>query len=425
MQGEGAGGATSYWRRNLYVLWFAETLTILGFTMCYPFLPFYLGKLGASTTGSQALWTGAMQASSAGCMALAAPLWGMAADRYGRKPMLVRAMVCGAITTGLMGLVMAPWQLLILFILDGALSGTVSAAMTLVAVSTPKERLGYAMGLLQTAIFTGFSLGPLLGGVLADRVGYRPVFGLGSLLLISAAVLALVLTRETFAKPAPGPSESTRGSRLGQLRVILLAGAMPAALGVMFALRLATGAVTPVLPLFVERIAPVGAPIASLTGLTFGVSGVGSAVASLTLGRGADRLGHRLVLMVAGLLMAALFVPLALVRVPWELVACYGLLGFATGGITPSALAIVTNLTPGERRGAVLGVATGVASLGGFIGPFEGSLLAATSNLRLVFLVSGGVMLAFTLWLGAALRPSQSLALERADGISPRSAPRN
>jgi DHA1 family multidrug resistance protein-like MFS transporter len=324
-----------------------------------------------------------------------------------------------------MGVVVAPWQLLILFILDGALSGTVSAAMTLVAVSTPKDRIGYAMGLLQTAIFSGFSLGPLLGGLLADRIGYRSVFGVGSLLLVSAAMLALVLTRETFSRPTPGPSDGRRRSQLTQVRVILIAGAMPAALGVLFALRLATGAVTPVLPLFVERIAPAGTQVASLTGLTFGVSGVGSAIAALTLGRGADRFGHRLVLITAGLLVAALFVPLALVHAPWQLVTCYGLLGFATGGITPSAMAIVTNLTPAERRGAILGVATGVASLGGFFGPFEGSLLAATANFRLVFLVSSGVMLAFTLWLGAATRPSHSIALEGVDVEQPLPTPRN
>lgn len=418
------GAETIPWRRNLYVLWIGETLTILGFSMCYPFLPFYLADLGARSFASQALWSGALLAASAGFMTITSPFWGMAADRYGRKPMLVRAMFCGALTTGLMGLVVAPWQLLILFILDGALSGTVSAAMTLVASTTPKERLGYALGLLQTAVFTGISLGPLVGGVLADRVGYRPVFGLGSLLLIVAALLALTLTRERFVRAPRGQADDVSDGREARLLAIFLAGAVPAAIGILFALRLASAAVTPILPLFVERLSHTGAPVASLTGLTFGVSGIGSALAALSLGRAADRLGHRLVLTSAGLAVALLFVPLALVQSPWQLMVCYGLLGVATGGISPSALAVVSDLTPAARRGVVFGVTSAASSLGGFIGPFGGSLVAANVNLRLVFLLASGVVLAFTIWLSLALRAGRAGTPETADRGQPRPAPR-
>ncbi|HET7034378.1 MAG TPA: MFS transporter [Thermomicrobiaceae bacterium] len=417
------GAETMSWRRNLYVLWVGETLTILGFSMCYPFLPFYLADLGARSFASQALWSGALLAASAGFMTIASPLWGMAADRYGRKPMLVRAMCCGAVTTGLMGLVVAPWQLLILFILDGALSGTVSAAMTLVAATTPKERMGYALGLLQTAVFTGISLGPLVGGVLADRIGYRPVFGLGSVLLIIAALLALTLTRERFVRAPRGAAAGVDDGREARLLAIFLAGAVPAAIGILFALRLATAAVTPILPLFVERLSRTGAPVASLTGLTFGVSGIGSALAALSLGRAADRLGPRRVLTVSGLAVALLFVPLALVQSPWQLIVCYGLLGVATGGIGPSALAVVSDLTPAARRGLVFGVTSAAASLGGFIGPFGGSLVAANFDLRLVFLLGSGEVLAFTLWLGLTLRGPQAGASESADSGQPHPAP--
>jgi DHA1 family multidrug resistance protein-like MFS transporter len=412
------------WRRNVYVLWVAETLTIVGFCMCYPFLPFYLADLGVRSFDRQALWAGAMAASTSGFMAITAPFWGMAADRFGRKPMIVRAMACGAITTGLMGLVVAPWQLLILFIFDGALSGTVTAAMTLVASTTPPKRIGYALGLLQTAIFTGASIGPLIGGVLADRIGYRPVFGIGSLLLFIAAALTFALTREIFVRAPRAGGAGGRSAQGSTLSAILLAGALPASIGMMFALRLATGAVTPVLPLFVKSLAEVGAPLGSLTGLTFGVSGLGSAVAALTLGRAADRLGHRRVLSAAGLAMAALFVPLAFVREPWQLILCYGLLGVAAGGIVPSAQAVVADLTPIERRGAVFGVTSAVGSAGGFIGPFVGSLLATDTNLRLVFLVGGIAMLAFTVWLARALRAPRTEVPAIAAGGAQRAATR-
>lgn len=390
------------------MLWVAETLTIVGFCMCYPFLPFYLADLGVHSPDRQALWAGALTASTSALMAITAPFWGMAADRFGRKPMLVRAMACGAITTGLMGLVSAPWQLLILFILDGAFSGTVTAAMTLVASTTPRQRIGYALGLLQTAIFTGMSLGPLIGGVLADRVGYRPIFGVGSLLLFVAATLTLVLARETFVRPSRTVDNEGAHTSGPPLMAILLAGAVPAAVGMLFVLRLTTSAATPVLPLFVESLAGAGAPLGVLTGLAFGASGFGSAIASLTLGRAADRLGHRRVLIAAGGAMAALFVPLALVRAPWQLVVCYGLLGVAAGGITPSAQGIVADQTPLERRGVVFGVTSAVGSAGGFVGPFMGSLLATNASVRFVFLAGGAMTFGCTLWLARTLRAPSS-----------------
>lgn len=403
------------WQRTLYVLWVAETLTISGFTMCYPFLPFYLAELGAESFESQAVWAGAMSAVSAGAMALTAPFWGVAADRWGRKPMVVRAITCGAITTGLMGLVVAPWQLLVLFMLDGALSGTVAASMTLVAAATPRERLGYALGLLQTAIFTGFSIGPLIGGLLADSLSYRLIFGIGGLMLGLAAILVLTLTREVFTPPARTPRTRPRSAELRRLGAIVGVGAIPAALGIMFALRATTGATQPILPLFVEELARPGAKVAFLAGLTFGASGVGSAVAALTLGRAADRLGHRPVLVVSGLVVAVLFLPLAIVQEPWQLIVCYGLLGVATGGIFPSAHAVLADLTPVARRGLIFGVSSAVASLGGFVGPFGGSLLATTFDLRLVFLVSGIIMLAATLWITQALRAPSVLPSDVAD----------
>ncbi|HUG94673.1 MAG TPA: MFS transporter, partial [Pleomorphomonadaceae bacterium] len=169
-----------------------------------------------------------------------------------------------------------------------------------------------------------------------------------------------------------------------------------------------TGAMLPILPLFVEELAAPGARVATLAGLTFGISGIGSAVASLIIGRASDRIGHRLVLIVACFSVAALFLPLALVTSPWQLIVCYGLLGIATGGIIPSAQAVVADLTPPERRGVVFGLTSAAASVGGFIGPMGGSLLATTVDLRFVFLASAAVMLISAIWVTIALNAARA-----------------
>ena len=122
------------WRRNLAALWFAEFTAIVGFSFAFPFLPVFLSQdLGMREPHQLALWAGLAGSASGFSMAIASPIWGALADRYGRRSMLLRAMVGGGISVGLMGLAQVPWHLVALRFLQGASSGTVAAANALVA----------------------------------------------------------------------------------------------------------------------------------------------------------------------------------------------------------------------------------------------------------------------------------------------------
>src|SRR3990172_9238727 len=92
------------WQRNLYTVVAAQMVAMIGFGIAQPFLPFYLQELGVESTSEVAFWVGLISSLQPICLALAAPVWGMLADRYGRKPMLVRAMIGGSIALGLAGL---------------------------------------------------------------------------------------------------------------------------------------------------------------------------------------------------------------------------------------------------------------------------------------------------------------------------------
>src|SRR5699024_3244043 len=142
----------------------------------------------------------------AAMMAITSPIWGALADRKGRKPMLLRAQFASFVTIGLAALVVSPMQMLGLRVIEGALAGTVAAATALVAVTMPKERLGYGLGLIQTAVFSGAAVGPLIGGVLADQIGYRWTFGVASLMLLGAGLITLFFVQEKFTAP-PAPAK--------------------------------------------------------------------------------------------------------------------------------------------------------------------------------------------------------------------------
>jgi len=150
------------WQRNLAALWIGQLIAIAGFSVTLPFLPYYVQELGITGVDQIAFWAALVSTAQGTTMALVAPVWGLLADRYGRKIMVVRAMFGGAAVIGAMGFAQNVYQLLVLRAIQGTLTGTVPAAMTLVASSTPPERRGFAIGVLQ----------PVLA-----RVGWEPVPG--------------------------------------------------------------------------------------------------------------------------------------------------------------------------------------------------------------------------------------------------------
>ncbi len=378
------------WRRNLWAIWAAQLLAIMGFNLRTPFLPLYFGELGVETTEQQALWTGVILAVGAAMMAITSPMWGALADRKGRKPMLLRAQFASFVTIGLAALVVNPWQMLGLRVIEGALAGTVTAATALIAVTMPKERLGYGLGLIQTAVFSGAAIGPLVGGLLADRIGYRATFGVASLMLLSAGLITLFLVQEKFTpqptgKDAPSQSYSWK---------ILLGPVLLSLTFAMLAIRFASSAVQPIIPLFVDVLADTSESTSTLAGFTLGILGLTSAISSVYFGRLGDKRGHTKILMFAALGSGLIYLPMALVTQPWQLIVLQAVFGIFAGGMIPAANALIASVTDPARRGTVFGFMNTAASFGGFLGPLAGASLAAGIGFRATFVVTGAVLLA-------------------------------
>src|SRR5256884_8718392 len=140
------------------------------------------------------------------------PIWGVVADRFGRKSMLMRAMVGAALTVSLMGFARGPIDLVVLRMLQGASSGTIAAATALVASGTPRSRVGWALGVLTSAVAVGSALGPLVGGLAAAAVGVRAGFWAGGVLLALATLPVLLVVREVPVKRSE-EGEATRSAR--------------------------------------------------------------------------------------------------------------------------------------------------------------------------------------------------------------------
>lgn len=379
------------WKRNLYIVWVAELVAISGFSVVFPFLPYYVQELGITELHQVELWSGVLFATQAVTMAIFAPIWGSLADRYGRKLMVQRAMFGGAVILTAMGFVQNVWQLAILRAIQGMLTGTVPAATTLVASSTPRERSGYALGLLQMAVWAGASVGPLMGGLVADTWGYRAAFWVTGSLLFLAGLTVWRFVEEDFT-PVAREKDSPDGGFWEGLRLVVHNHSLVSLFGVRSMVRLAVRMVGPTLPLFVQSLVPATARVATITGLITGASAATSAVGAVTLGRASDRIGYRRVLLACAVGAAILYVPQAFVTNAWQLLLLQGVVGLVLSGVLASISALLANLAPEGRQGAVFGVDTSVVSMANAVGPMVGASVAAALGLRTPFLLAAGAL---------------------------------
>ena len=173
------------WEQNLFVLWFGTFIAGVAFSEIMPFLSLYVNTLGDFSKSQLSFYSGLTYSSTFLILAIISPIWGKIADKRGRKVMILRASLGMAFVLGAMGLVQNVFQLIGLRLLQGVFAGYISNSNALIATETPKEKSGYALGILSTGPVSGSLLGPLIGGALASIFSYRVTFFItGGLLLI-------------------------------------------------------------------------------------------------------------------------------------------------------------------------------------------------------------------------------------------------
>ncbi len=381
------------WRRNLYVLAIVQLLSTAGFSLVFPFMPLYVQEVGIATSGSVEFWSALVFSSQAATMMLAAPIWGAYADRYGRKMMIVRATLGGAVLLVLMGLVQNAEQLVILRTIQGFVTGVIPAASALVAASAPRKQIGEAMGLLNTSRAVGVAVGPLIGGLLGDAFGFRESFWITGALLAISGVCTLVWVKEEFV-PIRRTAKVGLFSAYG---LMLKAPGMGGLFQLSFLRSLGQTMILPMVALFVVELRGMEEGSASITGLMIGLASFTAAASGLWLGRLGDRIGHTRILIGAASIAALLYIPQPFVTNVWQLVVLQALQGFATGGLIPSLSALMNLWSPGGNQGATYGLDTSVTAAARSLAPMIGAAAAIWFGLRGVFGMAAVVYLSIVM----------------------------
>jgi DHA1 family multidrug resistance protein-like MFS transporter len=382
----------------------SQLVTQTAFTLGLPFLPLYIQQLGVKNPETAALWAGASATASGLAMAFMAPVWGRLADRFGARAMVLRATFSAVVVVGAMGLVGGPPALMALRFLQGLLTGTVSASNTLVAATIPEKRLGFGMGLMQTSVYVGAAGGPLIGGFIADALGYRIPFAVTASLLMVSGLLILFLAHERRPERVPVESQAETPPAEPRTRTRLIWVALAPIIVVSFLDQLANSVVGPVLPLVISELSGPGrSGLATATGAILGSVAISASVGALLAGRLSDRFAARTVLAACSG-GAALFAALqGLADSVLTLGALRVVMGLFIGGTLPAANAILATLVRRGDRGVAFGLTASAAAFGFAGGPLMGALLVHV-NIRAPFFLTGLLLALECLWVLRVLR---------------------
>jgi DHA1 family multidrug resistance protein-like MFS transporter len=402
-----SGGAPG-WRASLVAVCISQATAIVGFDFTLPFVPLFLQReLGVHGLGQTALWAGLIGFGPAIPATIMGPFWGKVADRVGYRFMLLRAVICAALLLSLMALAPSPGVLLALRMIQGSLTGTIFASQALVAASVPQKETGRAMGLLQMSVSLGATLGPIGGGAVADTLGFRAAFVAAGILLATSAAIVFFFVREPERKKLPREAAERRPSLLSVLAIPAFAGALLLTLVV----QLASTAMFPIIPLFVQELLHSTSNVASDTGWLFALSGVASAAGAYTAGRLQRRLGLTRMLFACVVLSAALLVPQAFAGSFAFFLCTRAVAQFSFGCLFGLVGTWAALSSPPDAKGAAFGLMGAASSLGFGTGPLLGGALAALVGIRPIFIISAlmlgsvPVMLAAASALRSAFRP--------------------
>jgi len=384
-----------------------QAVVLVGFGIALPFIPLYLQELGLHDRAEIALWTGLISGAAGLPMALFAPIWGAVGDRYGRKSMLVRAIAGAAVVLFGISLVTDVRQLLVLRILQGALTGTGAAAATLVATIAPRARTGFALSTVNTAMQTGNFVGPLIGGVAIAAIGFRSSFLASAVVMAVCTVVCWVWVHEPpLIGPRPVIDRSPHALVRGVVRIFAPLG-WPELRGIMIVLlatQAAYSSTLALLPLYVQDLSrPEWLSTEILVGLALAVGAVSAAVATPFLGIQADRRGPRSVLLFGIGLTAIGLIPHVFPIGPVLFLFLRILLGVALAAIGAATGVLTRTASRAGSEGRAFGATTSAQMLGWGVGPLIGSAVAAALGLPALFAIGG--VASGLLALAIAVRP--------------------
>ncbi len=427
------------WRRNQIAVILAATIIYAGFTFVMPFLPFFVSSLGIK--GSEvAIYSGIALSVAPLLAALLGPFWGKIADRFGMKIMFERVLLAISLHWFLMIFVSNIHTLLALRIMLGLFSGFNAMSIMLITHGCPKERVGRAIGTLQSFQILSLGIGPFIGGIFYDLIGFRAALAISATICFLALFIVLFLYKditqenldesktpascrhskipsfkEESLKKSEFSPESDPQKPLKFMEVVRIPGILSIIL-LLFLANLVMRSFSTITPLYVEILAEIKQNLGFISGIIVSFSAFSEAISALVLVRLLPKVSPKKLIILA-LSFGALFtLPMSLVISPLQFLLLRVSAGLFTGGLLALAFTTGGALLPEKSRGLSYAILSSAALLGGSIGPMMSGFIAAI-HIRLTFLFCAGIYIFLILKTLAGIKREKALlakeALER------------
>ena len=379
------------WKKNLPVLWLGVFLCCASYTSCIPFLPVYLLRELGVAPEEVNFWAGiSFAVTFLGCTVMA-PYWGALADHVGQRKMAIRAGYGLALSYFLTGACQDMYQLIGVRILCGLVAGFVPACMSMASSSLPESRMGWGMGLMQTAMASGSIMGPLMGGYMASWFGMRMSFYVGSLALFAATTAVMLVVKDmTILQKGDFSAISLwrdlkDSLRNKELRFIMF---------MFFMIQTCVMTIQPLITLYVGQLmGAMGDEAVKMSGVIFSLAGFAGILAAPFWGKRGQRYGF--VRIFALVTFAAGFVNLFQIFIQnvWQFAAIQFIYGLFLAGAVPNINADLTVVTDKNTRGKAFGLSTSANQFGGVVGPLLGGALGAVLATRYVLVATGCILM--------------------------------
>lgn len=381
----------TYWQRNLVICVFGSFTTLVSLSMLLPFLPLYVEQLGVTSPSAIVQWSGVAFGATFLGTAVTAPIWGRLADRYGRKPMLVRAAIGMAVVMSLIGLAHNVYELVGLRLIAGLIGGFASASIVMIGTQTPRERAGWALGILSTGALSGNLVGPLVGGFLPALVGIRGTFFVGGGLIALTALLVISFVREDFRRDSDVKSAvvGKAGSASTTNRPVVIALLLTAMM-----VLLANMSIEPIITVYIKHLGVSTDSLTRVAGIVMASSALGSIMTASRLGALADRIGGWKVIIGCLVATGLAMLPQAFVTQWWQLAALRVVMGMTIAGLLPAIAKLIRQSVDERESGKMLGYLQSAQFAGQVVGPLIGGMIGVHIGLPAVFFVTGAILVA-------------------------------
>ncbi|WP_421546082.1 MFS transporter [Lactiplantibacillus plantarum] len=387
------------WHRNLIVLWFCTFVAGMAFSEIMPFLSLFVSQLGDFTKAQITFYSGLAFAADYAISAISAPLWGIIADKKGRKIMLLRASLGMAVAMGLMGFVTNVWQLVALRALQGVFAGFISNAQALVASQTPRKYSGRALSTLITGAVSGQLFGPVIGGLLAQLFSIRNTFFITAGLLMVAFLLSLFFVQEHFKPVAhhrePGDSRNPLAAfQNPRLIIVMLCSTAIVQFG--------NASIAPIISLYVRELMHYRGPITVVAGIIAALPGISNIFSAPRLGRYGDQHGSDKVLLFGYIFAVIMYFPQGIVTSVVALGILRFAIGISDGALYPEIQTVLTKNTPVHLTSTIFSYNQSFQAIGNMFGALLGGLVAGWFNYNAVFIMTALLLLinlGLILWL--------------------------